>query len=227
MEPELLRIARDLEKDRPRVLADHKARTGRPMIGVFPQYFPQEIITAAGATPVELWGGPISLSRVDAHLQSFVCSMVRGNLEYALAGELAFLDGVAFPSTCDSIQNSSFIWRRLFPKWFTGNVNFPANPQSSGARGYLRAQIRRFRSNLGRFLQAEITDESLAQSLKVHNQFRRNIRRWSRMLAEPRGPDAATWLSVLRAGLSMDRAYFNELLASWRPATRSRPRGAR
>ena len=73
-------------------IRETKKKTGRKAVGYCCTYTPEEIIHAAGLLPVRLFGAKAGISRADAHLQAYSCSLVRGILEDALAGNLEFLD---------------------------------------------------------------------------------------------------------------------------------------
>ena len=88
-----------------------KQQTGGKVVGTLCSYAPEELILAGGALAHRIVGGSGSISKADAHLQAYSCSLVRGALEDALDGRLDFLDGAVFPHTCDSIQRLSDIWR--------------------------------------------------------------------------------------------------------------------
>ena len=107
-----------------------KAESGRKIVGTFCSYAPEEFIIAAGAHPFRIFGTGEKARLAESHLQSYCCSLVRGALEDALGGRLAFLDGVVFPHTCDTIQRLSDIWRL--------NVGgcFPSRPGPAGQAGY-------------------------------------------------------------------------------------------
>ena len=101
-------------------LEDLNRRTGRGVVGVFPMYYPAELIWAAGAHPWEMWGNAAPVSKAEAHLQSYSCSLVRSNLEALLDGRLELLDGVVFPRKCDSVQNLATIWSHMPDGRFVG-----------------------------------------------------------------------------------------------------------
>src|SRR5512145_2094089 len=111
-----------------------KAETGRKIVGTVCSYAPEEIILAAGAHPVRLFGSGQKIRLAEAHLQSYCCSLVRGVLEDALADRLAFLDGIVFPHTCDSIQRLSDIWRLNVPGCFHLDAVLPVKLDTEGAR---------------------------------------------------------------------------------------------
>jgi benzoyl-CoA reductase/2-hydroxyglutaryl-CoA dehydratase subunit BcrC/BadD/HgdB len=59
--------------------------------------------------PVEIWDPPLESSHANAHLQSYICSVVKQGLELILQGKCRDLDAFLFPHTCDSIQNLASI----------------------------------------------------------------------------------------------------------------------
>ena len=84
-----------------------KAMQHKPVVAHFCSYTPEEVIWAAGALPLRIFGQSERIVAADTHLQSYSCSLVRGALEDALTGRLDFADGFVFPHTCDSIQRLS------------------------------------------------------------------------------------------------------------------------
>jgi benzoyl-CoA reductase/2-hydroxyglutaryl-CoA dehydratase subunit BcrC/BadD/HgdB len=82
---------------------------GRRIFGVFPVHYPRELFWAMNILPVEIWDPPLDLSYSNAHLQSYICSIVKLGLEFIVQGKGDMLDGYLFPHTCDSIQNLSSI----------------------------------------------------------------------------------------------------------------------
>jgi benzoyl-CoA reductase/2-hydroxyglutaryl-CoA dehydratase subunit BcrC/BadD/HgdB len=82
---------------------------GRHLFGVFPAQYPREIFWAMNTVPVEIWDPPLSTVNANAHLQPYICSVVRSGLELILQDKTKLLDGFLFPHTCDSIQNLASI----------------------------------------------------------------------------------------------------------------------
>ena len=100
--------ARQLKKD-----------SGRKIIGYTCSYAPEDVIMAAGAHPLRMFGTNQHIQMADSHLQSYCCSAVRGILEEGLSRRVDYLDGMVFPHTCDSMQRLSDIWRMNIPLWFS------------------------------------------------------------------------------------------------------------
>lgn len=149
---------------------------GKGVIGLFPTYVPRELITAAGALPVGVWGGSVSVSQANAYIQQITCSIVRTSTELALGGTFNNLDGMLFPPTCDSVKLVSSIWGYNFKDRFPVEmVNFPERLDSVGAPGYIAAELRRIRDCLSEWLKTEITDKSITEEIKRWNRQRKLI----------------------------------------------------
>ncbi len=99
-----------------KAIEETKASTGKDIVGVFPIRTPEEIVYAAGCVPVGMWGGRTELSLADRYLQSFCCSVMRTNLEYALRGVYNDVKAVIIPSFCDSMKCVIENWKLALPK---------------------------------------------------------------------------------------------------------------
>jgi benzoyl-CoA reductase subunit C len=190
-----------------------KAESGRKVVGTFCSYAPEEIILAAGAHLFRLFGSGEKIHLAEAHLQSYCCSLVRGALEDALAGRLAFLDGVVFPHTCDSIQRLSDIWRLNVPACFHLDVVLPVKLDTDGARQYLIDVLMRFRKDLGEKLGVTISDEDLRAAIRTMNRIRAALTRIYALKGErPEILKGSDLYALVRAAMIMDRPRVASLL---------------
>ena len=87
----------------------HKDRGGL-VAAVLPIHYPRALLRAFDILPVEVWGPP----RVDvvygaAHLQPYVCSIVRNALSFLQTGGLDVADLIIVPHACDSLQGLASI----------------------------------------------------------------------------------------------------------------------
>jgi benzoyl-CoA reductase subunit C len=193
--------------------ASWKAETGGPVVGYFCSYAPEEIIHAAGALPFRIFGTDEGISRADAHLQSYSCSLVRGALEDVLAGRLAFLDGTVFPHTCDSIQRLSDIWRLNAGVGFHIDAVLPVKLNTPGARQYMADVLQAFRRDLGKALGTDISDEKLVASIGVYNEIRQWLERLYRLRrSHPAAVSSSDVHTIVKAAMLMDRARFLDML---------------
>ena len=87
----------------------HQARGGR-VAAVLPVHYPRALLRAFDILPVEVWGPPqVDATRGSAHLQPYVCSIVRNALAYLLSGGLDLADVIIVPHACDSLQGFASI----------------------------------------------------------------------------------------------------------------------
>jgi bzd-type benzoyl-CoA reductase N subunit len=182
------------------------------VIGTFCSYAPEEIILASGTLGYRIFGSEMAISRADAHMQAYSCSLVRGALEETLAGRLDFLDGVVFPHTCDSIQRLSDIWRMNVKTGFHLDVVGPVKLDTNSAMEYMTAVLSRFRHDLERCLDREISDDAIASAIETGNRIRAVMQRvYAARAASPGLLKGADLHAMVKAGMVMDRLEFLDL----------------
>jgi benzoyl-CoA reductase/2-hydroxyglutaryl-CoA dehydratase subunit BcrC/BadD/HgdB len=126
-----------------------KEAHGCHIVGVFPAQYPREILWAMDVIPVEIWDPPLEVGPSNAHLQPYICSVVKLGLELILRDEADILDGLLFPHTCDSIQNLSSIVNDCLkyhkPCYF---FYHPKAPYQDSSRHFYMEQLRGLASQL-------------------------------------------------------------------------------
>jgi bzd-type benzoyl-CoA reductase N subunit len=183
------------------------------IIGYCCTYTPEELIFAAGAHPVRLFGnkGPINLA--DAHLQAYSCSLVRGVLEDALAGNLDALDGMVFPHTCDSIQRLSDIWRLNIASMWHNDVVLPVKLNTESSHEYLLDVLKKFRRELQAWIGAPLTDAALQESIATYNRLRALLKRvYVLKSASPGILSGRAVNTMVKGAMIMDRCEAIKLL---------------
>jgi benzoyl-CoA reductase/2-hydroxyglutaryl-CoA dehydratase subunit BcrC/BadD/HgdB len=89
---------------RSQVIQEHKEKDGQ-IAAVFPIHYPRALLRAFDVLPVEVWGPPgVDTGPADAHLQAYVCTIVKNGLAFLLSGGLDVCDYVVVPHGCDSLQ---------------------------------------------------------------------------------------------------------------------------
>jgi len=104
--------------------------------------------------PVEVWDPPLEVNHANAHLQPYICSVVKLGLELILQDKCKDIDGFLFPHTCDSIQNLASIVSDYLnldmPCYF---FYHPKAPYSAASRRYyleeLKGLVLRLEKQLG------------------------------------------------------------------------------
>jgi len=151
----------------------------RVLVGYMPIYFPREIIHAAGAMPVGIFGGGDAkqIIKGDAYYQSYICHIPRSIIEIALDKHMEHIDGYIFPSICDVIRNLSGIFKQLGIGKFVKYMDFPQNflPQIGGQ--FYQDEMNHVLQYIKEINGVEITNEKLNHSISLYNQNRRLIER--------------------------------------------------
>ena len=190
-----------------------KEKNRGKVIGTFCSYAPEEIILAAGALGYRIFGVGSEISKADAHMQAYTCSLVRGALEESLIGKLAFLDGVVFPHTCDSIQRLSDIWRMNIKTGFHLDLVLPVKLNTDSSRDYMADVIKKFKSDLELKIGAEITTENLEKAIDTCNQIRESIQTLYEIRKNSPGKIKGEDMhAIVKAGMVMDRHEFLSLI---------------
>jgi len=89
---------------RSEVIQRHKDAGGK-IAAVFPIHYPRALFRAFDILPIEVWGPPSADVTIgDAHIQAYICSVVRCGFSFFLSGGLDVADILAVPHACDSLQ---------------------------------------------------------------------------------------------------------------------------
>jgi benzoyl-CoA reductase/2-hydroxyglutaryl-CoA dehydratase subunit BcrC/BadD/HgdB len=161
---------------------------GKNLLGVFPAQYPKEILWAMNVVPAEIWDPPLEVTAANAHLQAYICSVVKLGLELVLQGKCDFLDGFLFPHTCDSIQNmASVISDFLDSKKPCYFFYHPKAPYGDAARKF-------YRNNLKDLVQT--LEKQFGPELDVSNEeFYKMVRRGEYMFPDDLIPELEGFLA--------------------------------
>lgn len=191
-----------------------KKNSGKKIVGYSCSYMPEEIILAAGAHPVRLFGTKEHIHLADSYLQTYCCSLARGIMEEGMSGRVDYLDGIVFPHTCDSIQRLSDIWRMNVPYGFHLDLVLPVKLNTDSARDYMLDILKKFRTELGDVLKVDILDENLQKAIRTTNAIRQCICELYRMRSQ--NPDLLKgheFYTLTRASMIMEREHFLALIS--------------
>jgi len=93
----------------------------------------------------------------------------------ALKGNYEFLDGLVVPHACDSICRTYDIWKYTLNLPYSHFINMPHGTDDASLDFYQEV-LNTFRASLSKFAGKEISDQALAQAIKLHNQNRAKVR---------------------------------------------------
>jgi bzd-type benzoyl-CoA reductase N subunit len=210
---DMIRQFRDVS-EHPEIYARKwKQKNNGRVVGYLCSYAPEELILAAGALGYRILGGGHTISRADAHLQSYSCSLVRGALEDALSGGLDFVDGMVFPHTCDSIQRLSDIWRMNASTGFHIDAVLPVCLNTNSARDYMMDVLRRFKADLEQHLKADIHEGNLRAAVETIDGIRAGMEKLYILRRDcPEQINGSDLHAIVRSSMVMDRREFLEAL---------------
>ncbi|MCK5557653.1 MAG: 2-hydroxyacyl-CoA dehydratase, partial [Candidatus Hydrogenedentes bacterium] len=190
------------------------AEQGQEVAGYMCTYTPVELLHAAGYLPVRVLGRAGSITRADAHLQSFACSLARSSLDAALSGALDFLSLIVFSHTCDTLQNLAEIWKRNFPALTTVTISTPVRIGDGHEVVFFQQELERLRRLLETERGSEITDSSISASIRLYDEHRAMMRRlYALRRACPDRLSAGRMLSVVLSCFLMPIEKHRRLLA--------------
>lgn len=179
-------------------------------------YTPQELILAAGFTPVRIpTAGGSAQEWTQSYLPANLCPYVHRLLRAGLSGELAPLRGIVLVESCDPMRRLADIWGLYADPDFLYRLDVPRRDDAS-ARAFLGHILRDFRRALEELAGRSIGASDVNRAVAVLNRTRRIMRELALMRAMPR--PALTGGQFQRIALcaeSMSRERFNEMGADF------------
>lgn len=188
-----------------------RENSGR-IIATICSYTPIEILIAADALPLRVFGSGGEFSFSDTLLQTYCCSLVRSILNDVLSGKLNYIDGAVFPHTCDSMQRLSDIWRLNTRFLLHLDVVLPVKLNTPAAAEYLVQVMRKFKKDLETHLDMIITEEKLRAAIRQTNAVRKALMTLDRIrMTQPEVFSAKDMSLAVRAAMIMAPARWLSL----------------
>lgn len=209
---------RDIVDNRHDYARKWKEENVRPVIGYYCTYTPVEILYAAGALPVRVFGGHRTkeVSSSDPYIfRGMWCPFSRDVLSQGLLGKYDYLDGIAMASSCYHMRQAFWSWERevLGEDQFFHYLVMPHGSQQPGSEEYYLEELKDFKKSVEDHFGVEITDEDLREAIDVYNKNRRLMKKVYeyRKADEPRvsGLNAK---EMVQASQISDPADHNEIL---------------
>lgn len=189
-----------------------KADGSRKVVGILPMYFPDEIVHAAGALPITLFGDDEPITLADGHLMVNVCNLLRSTFDSLLKDKYNFLDGIALLHVCDQVRFFINVWQMDHPMAFFHQMWRPYTMDES-SRVFLMSELERLKTNLESFTGKKITPEGLKRSIGIYNQSRSMMRSLNQLRSDHPGIiKAEDMVHVTASSMLIPREEHNELL---------------
>lgn len=160
------------------------AKDNTPLVGCVPYFFPLELVHAAGAQPIELWGGGRLSGLASSYYPAFYCSVLFTLMERALDGSYDDLSAVIIPTTCDGLRNLEENWKYARPDMKVIDFVQPAVRGTYQSHEYLKQQLRHVAICLEEALETKITERGLRESISLYNKQRQALREFDQVASE-------------------------------------------
>ncbi len=147
-----------------------KAKTGGKVIGVAGLDVPEPIIHAAGMLPVILLDRDEAVTLGNAHVEMHQCGYIRSIVDQALKGQLEFCDDILFHDCCHIIRMLGDAMHTFCDKIKKIKfVYFPPMLEYKTSQSYTLDEMYDMRKRMEDIAGRKITDEALAESIKIFN----------------------------------------------------------
>jgi len=208
---EALKPFRRILSDRHEAARQWKSRNRR-VVGWTCTYTPEEVVYAADALPVMIWGSLGETNLADAYMPSNSCSFARSCFNAALRGDYDYLDAFVESTSCDNREKTYDMWVNYSRVPSIYLINTP-HTNNEHAHQFFYREIVKFREWLERALGTHISDDSLKDAVAVYNENRNLLRKIYDLKArKPPLISGAEFLEIALSGLLMPKAEHNVLM---------------
>ena len=121
----------------------------------------------------------------ERYIQTYGCSWLRQIMDIALVKGYHTLDGIIFSAgTCDSLQNVSDIWRKIFPGRWAYNLTFPVLIDTKPAAEYLQNEFETLIQQISLKFPDNPRGFTISDSIKLYNTKRINLQKLASLVSE-------------------------------------------
>jgi benzoyl-CoA reductase subunit C len=187
---------------------------GKRVIGWSCTYTPEEVIYAANALPVMVFGNVESTKLADVHLPVNTCSFARSCFNSALKGDYDYLDGFVASSSCDNRDKIFDMWRYHVKIPFVHFINTP-HTRTERAHNFFYEEILRFKISLERAFGKIISDAALKSAIRVYNENRLLLKKvYDLRRKEPPLISGVEALEIVLSSMATSKEEHNKLLSN-------------
>ena len=155
-------------------------KEGRPVVGSFCVFVPEELILAVNGVSVGLCtGADFGTQAAEEYLPRSTCALIKSYWGFTLervCPYIACCDVVVGENTCDGKKKSYELFKEVFPQFYV--MDMPQTKSEEG-KAVLRAEYRRFASELEKLSAKKITADSLKNGIGIVNEKRKAMHRLS------------------------------------------------
>lgn len=213
---------RELSEDAEFPTVKRWRENGGKVLGHFQVYFPEEIAHAAGMLPLKMRGAPVEPTHSDSRFGSYLCSILKTNLELVLSNRVE-LDMFVTHPICDAARNLAAVWGRNY-SYPCQILYLPQNANSKASAEYLRGEYDRVKNDIEALTGTKVTDEALRNSIAVYNENRSLLRKiYEIKRKQPWLLSGFEAYLLMNVGGMILREEHNEMLKAAIPLIEARP----
>ena len=179
---------------------------GRPVVGTFCVYVPEELVLAVDGVCIGLCAGAeVGFDEAEKYVPRNTCALIKAFMGFKLAGLCPYVqttDLIVGETTCDGKKKAYEALDEITKKVFVMELPHMKSPQG---RHLWWTEVVRFTKKLEELAGKPITQENLAQACAIVNEKRKALQR----LAELRGADPAP-ISGLDALLVNQISFYDD-----------------
>jgi benzoyl-CoA reductase/2-hydroxyglutaryl-CoA dehydratase subunit BcrC/BadD/HgdB len=159
---------------------------GKPLLGYLTNRVPVEILHALNTYPIRILSIGSSIQGAsERYIQTYGCSWLRNILDIGITKGFSALDGIIFSAgTCDSLQNVSDIWRKVFPDQWAYNLTFPVLTDTKAAVEYLQNEFETLIHEISEKFPENPNGFTITDSIKLYNRKRVNLQKLASLVSE-------------------------------------------
>lgn len=196
--------------------------TERPIVGYTCSYTPGEIFHSVDILPVRLKGIETEGMEIgDTYYGPFICSFPKCLLQLAGKEKFMFLDGAIITPGCDGMRRLDECWRKaaedykgILPDFFY-YFDVPHKSENHGMAWYIE-ELRILIKKIENHFNVKVTDDNLADAIKVYNQGRRMLQEIESLRYRDDVVVSGTDIfAATVAGTVMQREAYNQALRRW------------
>ena len=176
---------------------------------------PQEIIYAADALPVVIFGDLESPKLADAYLPNNTCSFARSCFNLALRGDYDYLDGFVASNSCDNRDKMYDMWRYYTKIPYIHFINTP-HSNTKKAHEFFHEEVVGFKKSLEKAFGNTIPDENLKNTIKIYNENRILLKKvYDLRMRNPPLVSGVEALEITLSGMVSPKEEHNRLLSQF------------
>jgi benzoyl-CoA reductase subunit C len=185
---------------------------GRPVVGWTCTYTPEEVVYAADALPIMVWGSLGETTLADAYMPSNSCSFARSCFNAALRGDFDYLDAFVESTSCDNREKTFDMWANYSKVPNLYLINTP-HTNTETAHEFFRQQVVKFREWLEKIFKTRVSEDALRNAVSTYNESRNLLRKiYELKLKSPSLISGTEYLEIALSGLVTPKTEHNLLM---------------